>query len=75
MAAREYPILAQEVVFPLPPLLFANAIVLVFLKKFKSGTTSIDDVRKAQSSLEQAQENIRKAQEKMQEKSGLIPNV
>ena len=48
-------------------LLALAATVWAFMKKFKSGTTSIDDVRKAQSSLEQAQENIRKAQEKMQE--------
>lgn len=45
-----------------------------FLKKFKSGTTSIDDIRKAQSSLEVAQENIRKAQEKMQEETIQLDN-
>ena len=50
------------------------AIVWAFLKKFKSGTTSIDDVRKAQSSLEKAQENIRKAQEKMQEETIQLDN-
>ncbi len=50
------------------------AIVWAFLKKFKSGTTSIDDVRKAQSSLEEAQENIRKAQEKMQEETIQLDN-
>lgn len=42
-------------------------IVWAFLKKFKSGTTSIDDVRKAQ-------ENIRKAQEKMQEETIQLDN-
>lgn len=50
------------------------ATVWAFLKKFKSGTTSIDDVRKAQSSLEAAQENIRKAQEKMQEETIQLDN-
>ena len=50
------------------------AIVWAFLKKFKSGTTSIDYVRKAQSSLEEAQENIRKAQEKMQEETIQLDN-
>ena len=50
-------------------LLALAATVWAFMKKFKFGTTSIDDVRKAQSSLEQAQENIRKAQEKMQEET------
>ena len=50
------------------------AIVWAFLKKFKSGTTSIDDVRKAQYSLEEAQENIRKAQEKMQEETIQLDN-
>lgn len=50
------------------------AIVWAFLKKIKSGTTSIDDVRKAQSSLEEAQENIRKAQEKMQEETIQLDN-
>ena len=50
------------------------AIVWASLKKFKSGTTSIDDVRKAQSSLEEAQENIRKAQEKMQEETIQLDN-
>lgn len=48
--------------------------VWAFLKKFKFGTTSIDDVRKAQSSLEAAQENIRKAQEKMQEETIQLDN-
>ena len=51
-----------------------GAIVWAFLKKFKSGTTSIDNIRKAQSSLEAAQENIRKAQEKMQEKTIQLDN-
>lgn len=55
-------------------LLALAAIVWAFLKKFKSGTTSIDDVRKAQSSLEEAQENIRKAQEKMQEETIQLDN-
>ena len=56
-------------------LLFAIvAIVLAFLKKFKSGSTSIDSVRKAQSSLEEAQERIQKAQEKMQEESLKLDN-
>lgn len=50
------------------------AIVWAFLKKFKFGTTSIDDVRKALSSLEEAQENIRKAQEKMQEETIQLDN-
>ena len=50
------------------------AIVMVFLKKFKSGSTSIDNVRKAQSSLEEAQESIRKAQEKMQEETIQLDN-
>lgn len=45
------------------------AVVWVFLKKFKLGSSSIDDVRKAQSSLETAQENMRKAQEKLQEEA------
>lgn len=48
--------------------------VFTFLKKFKSGSSSIDDVRKAQSSLEAAQENMRKAQEKMQEESIQLDN-
>lgn len=48
--------------------------VFAFWKKFKSGTSSIDDVRKAQSSLETAQENIRKAQEKMQEETIQLDN-
>lgn len=48
--------------------------VLAFRKKFKSGTTSIDDIREAQSSLEAAQENIRKAQEKMQEETIQLDN-
>ena len=55
-------------------LLALAATVWAFMKKFKSGTTSIDDVRKAQSSLEQAQENIRKAQEKMQEETIQLDN-
>lgn len=50
------------------------AIVWAFLKKFKSGTTSIDDIRKAQSSLEEAQKNIRNAQEKMQEETIQLDN-
>lgn len=50
------------------------AIVLAFLKKFKTGSTSIDSVRKAQSSLEEAQERIRKAQEKMQEETIQLDN-
>lgn len=50
------------------------ATVWAFMKKIKSGSTSIDDVRKAQSSLEQAQENIRKAQEKMQEETIQLDN-
>lgn len=50
------------------------ATVLAFMKKIKSGSTSIDDVRKAQSSLEQAQENIRKAQKKMQEETIQLDN-
>lgn len=49
-------------------------VICVFLKKFKSGTTSIDDIRKAQSSLEAAQENIRKAQEKMQKETIQLDN-
>lgn len=56
-------------------LLFALATtVWAFLKKFKSGSSSIDDVRKAQSSLEAAQENMRKAQEKMQEEAIQLDN-
>lgn len=55
-------------------LLALVATVWAFMKKFKSGTTSIDGVRKAQSSLEQAQENIRKAQEKMQEETIQLDN-
>ena len=55
-------------------LLALAATVWAFMKKFKSGTTSIDDVRKAQSSLEKAQENIRKAQEKMQEETIQLDN-
>lgn len=55
-------------------LLALATTVWAFMKKFKSGTTSIDDVRKAQSSLEQAQENIRKAQEKMQEETIQLDN-
>ena len=55
-------------------LLALVATVWAFMKKFKSGTTSIDDVRKAQSSLEQAQENIRKVQEKMQEETIQLDN-
>lgn len=50
------------------------ATIWAFLKKFKHGTTSIDDVQKAQSSLEKAQENIRKAQEKMQEETIQLDN-
>lgn len=50
------------------------SIVYAFLKKFKSGSSSIDDVRKAQSSLEAAQENMRKAQEKMQEEAIQLDN-
>lgn len=50
------------------------ATVWSFLKKFKSGTSSIDDVRKAQSSLEAAQEKMRKAQEKMQEEAIQLDN-
>lgn len=50
------------------------ATIWAFLKKFKSGSSSIDDVRKAQSSLETAQENMRKAQEKMQEESIQLDN-
>lgn len=50
------------------------ATVWAFLKKFKSGSSSIDDVRKAQSFLETAQENMRKAQEKMQEESIQLDN-
>ena len=50
------------------------ATVFAFLKKFKTGSTSIDDIRKAQSSMEQAQENIRKAQEKMQEETIQLDN-
>ena len=50
------------------------ATVWAFMKKIKSGSTSIDDVRKAQSSLEQAQEHIRKAQEKMQEETIQLDN-
>lgn len=48
--------------------------VWTFLRKFKSGSTSIDNVRKAQSSLEAAQETIRKAQEKMQEETIQLDN-
>ena len=56
-------------------LLFALATTIwAFLKKFKSGSSSIDDVRKAQSSLETAQEKIRKAQEKMQEEAIQLDN-
>ena len=50
------------------------ATVWAFMKKIKSDSTSIDDVRKAQSSLEEAQENIRKAQEKMQEETIQLDN-
>lgn len=55
-------------------LLALAATVWAFMKKIKSGTTSIDDVRKAQFSLEQAQEDIRKAQEKMQEETIQLDN-
>lgn len=51
-----------------------GTIVWIFLKKIKSGSTSIDNVRKAQVSLETSQENIRKAQEKMQEETIQIDN-
>lgn len=50
------------------------ATVWAFMKKFKSGSTSIDGVRKAQESLEKAQEDMRKAQEKMQEESIQLDN-
>lgn len=43
------------------------AVVLGFLKKFRSGTTSIDNVRKAQEALQ-------KAQNKMQEESVKLDN-
>lgn len=49
-------------------------IAVASLKKFKSGSTSIANVRKAQTSLEEAQENIRKAQEKMKEETIQIDN-
>ena len=56
-------------------LLFAIITTIVaFLKKFKTGSSSIDDIRKAQSSMEEAQENIRKAQEKMQEETIQLDN-
>lgn len=51
-----------------------GTIVWAFMKKFKTGSSSIDDVRKAQSSLEAAQENMCKAQEKMQEEAIQLDN-
>lgn len=50
------------------------AIVCAFLKKFKSGSSSIDEIKKAQSSMEDAQEQMRKAQEKMQEEAIQLDN-
>ena len=56
-------------------LIFALVVMAwSFLKKLKSGTTSIDDIRKAQSSLEAAQENLRIAQKKMQEETIQLDN-
>lgn len=50
------------------------ATVWMFLKKFKSGNSSIDDVRRAQSSLETAQKNMCEAQKKMQEEAIQLDN-
>ena len=55
-------------------LMALTATILAFLKKIRSGSSSIEDVRKAQSSLEAAQETIRKAQEKMQEETIQLDN-
>ena len=56
-------------------LLIALAIsVWTFYRKVKSGSSSIDEVRKAQTSLEEAQETIRKAQSKMQEETIQLDN-
>lgn len=55
-------------------LLVLAATIWAFLRKFKSDSTSIDDICKAQSSLKVAQENIRKAQEKMQEETIQLDN-
>lgn len=51
-----------------------GAVVWAFCRKYRSGSQSIDEVRKAQSSLEEAQDRIRKAQEKMQEESIQLDN-
>ena len=57
-------------------LLIARAIsVWTFYRKVKSGSSSIDEVRKAQTSLEEAQETIRKAQSKMQEETIHAPTT
>lgn len=55
-------------------LLLIGAVVWAFLRKFKSGSTSIDDVRKAQDALKDAQEGIRKVQERMLEESIQLDN-
>lgn len=49
-------------------------ITLALYKKFKSDSSSIDEVRKAQRSLEEAQETILKAQSKMQEETIQLDN-
>lgn len=50
------------------------AMVWTFMRKFKSGTSSIDDIRKAQAALEQAQEKLKKAQLTMQEETIQLDN-
>lgn len=50
------------------------AFVWVFMRKIKYGTTSIDAIRKAQSSFEAAQESIRTAHKKMQEETIQLDN-
>ena len=50
------------------------ATIWAFFQKIKSGSSSIDGVRRAQDSLEKAQEDMRKAQAKMQEESIQLDN-
>lgn len=45
-----------------------------FYKKFRTGSSSLNKIRKAQTSLEEAQETIRKAQLKMQEEAIQLDN-
>ena len=49
-------------------------LIWTFIRKFRSGSSSIDDVRKAQTALAAAQEDICKAQKKMQEESIHLDN-